>query len=688
MSDSTAHGLLSGTKTTKVTKITNNYLIFVFFVFFGVLVSERGPSAVSPQAPPTQAQQRPVFRGGTHFVRVDAYPSQDGKIVEGLKPEDFEILEDGKPQAIESFDFVRFDTFTPEELRVEPRTRQEGFDMASDPRARVFVVIVDLPAVDPGAPDPDRLQLRYMERPLTDFLDRIIGPQDLYGFLTSRNTARDLVLARKTAVVKSQIMDMVRVANMEPDSANDALDQCPGGGGAKARHRDDRLYTALETTVELLGSIREERKSIIFVGNWISRERSTIRDLAKGGTEMPKVGITNGRVGIGDRSNTLPASSTRACSAEMQRLTGMDFDARYRELLRDAQRANVSFYPITPAGLQAPTTIAGIDAVKRANDSLISMAHETDGVPIVDTNDLLGGMKRIADDLSAYYVLGYYTTNTKFDGGVRRLSVKAKGKSIRARRQYRAPTEAEIAELSTASAKSAAISSASSSAASVSPREAALTILERASRPFVPYTAAAGKTLTVVAELSAASIQAGRWKGGADVVVEATGAAGEPVASAKGRIEAGSYSVAVPLTITGAWPARVSIALNGPGERPADDWVKLDAPSASLVGEAVASRAGSRIAPRPVAAFEFARNERIRAEWPVLAPLDRREARLLDRSGKPLPVEIPLSEDPAKKTLVVEMSLSGLPRGDYLIELTAGAGVTVERRLLAMRIKP
>jgi len=84
--------------------------------------------------------------------------------------------------------------------------------------------------------------------------------------------------------------------------------------------------------------------------------------------------------------------------------------------------------------------------------------------------------------------------------------------------------------------------------------------------------------------------------------------------------------------------------------------------------------------------FEFARNERIRVEWPVLAALDRREVRLLDRTGKPLPVELPLSEDQAHG-VVVDMSLSGLPRGDYLIELTAGGGGATEKSLLAVRIK-
>jgi hypothetical protein len=220
-----------------------------------------------------------------------------------------------------------------------------------------------------------------------------------------------------------------------------------------------------------------------------------------------------------------------------------------------------------------------------------------------------------------------------------------------------------------------------------SPREAALIALERANRPFVPYAAVSGSTITVVAELSAASIQASRWKDGADVSVQAVGESGAPLASGKAHLEAGTYSVAIPLTVTGR-ASRVIVAFDGPGERRADDWLKLDAPSGTLVGEPMAYRASSRAAVRPVAAFEFARNERIRVEWPVLAPLDRREARLLDRTGRPLPIEIPLSEDAAKKILCLEMSLSGLPRADYLFELTAGAGPTLERHLLAIRMKP
>src|SRR5213595_3304614 len=151
------------TKNTKIAKDTTTItkktcLVFVIFVAFAIFVAEREPWAVSAQAPragqpPTQAQQRPVSRAGTHFVRVDAYPTTpDGKIVEGLKAEDFEILEDGKRQAIESFDFIKFDTFTPEAERRDPVSQRAGFDMAADPRYRLFVVYVDLAlSTSPGA---------------------------------------------------------------------------------------------------------------------------------------------------------------------------------------------------------------------------------------------------------------------------------------------------------------------------------------------------------------------------------------------------------------------------------------------------------------------------------------------------------------------------------------------------------
>jgi hypothetical protein len=71
----------------------------------------------------------------------------------------------------------------------------------------------------------------------------------------------------------------------------------------------------------------------------------------------------------------------------------------------------------------------------------------------------------------------------------------------------------------------------------------------------------------------------------------------------------------------------------------------------------------------------------------VLATLDRREARMLDTAGKPLPFDLPVSEDPAARTVTVELPLAAFGRGVYSIELTAGAGGKTEHRRLMFTMK-
>ena len=57
-------------------------------------------------------------------------------------------------------------------------------------------------------------------------------------------------------------------------------------------------------------------------------------------------------------------------------------------------------------------------------DSIRTLADGTDGIAVVDSNDLDKGLKKISDDLTSYYLLGYYSTNTKLDGGYRALKVQ------------------------------------------------------------------------------------------------------------------------------------------------------------------------------------------------------------------------------------------------------------------------
>ena len=544
------------------------FAVFVNLVFF---VPERVPSAATQQPAPTEAQQRPVFRGGTQFVRVDAYPVQNGKIVEGLTAGDFEILEDGRPQRIESFDFIRFAGLSPEAERRDPVSQQAGYDLAADPRYRVFVVYVDMAFSTSAGPFAGVENLPQVQQPLINFFERVVGPQDLYGFLTSRNSARDLVLAQKTTVTVSQIKDLWRAKLMERDDTDEMLRGC--GGIPPARARADATYTTLMDVVATLGSVRQERKNLVLVTNLLPRWRAETSAAGRD-AQLPRVGIERGRVTADDREVATNAriGNPSVCAAEAQRLAQMDFDARFRTLLAAAKRENVSFYAITPGGLQAPPDRAGTTAMRNAYDDLRSLADETEGVAVTDTNDLDGGFRRIADDLAACYVLGYYTTNTNFDGRLRSIAVKLKptaaaGIKIRARRQYRSPTPEEI------SAMSAAMSPA---------------------------------------------------------------------------------------------PARA-------------------APAATLVRKPAAFAFRGKTAPVPADVSRLSRTDRLRAEWETTGDIDAHSARILDRAGKPLPLDVPLIAQNGR--LVAELPLSAFARGDYTLELTIGSGSIVERSLLAFRIQ-
>ena len=105
-----------------------------------------GAAAIEGQTPaaPPQEPQRPTFRLDANFVRVDIYPTADGKPVTDLTAADFEILEDGVPQQIDTFERIEIATGTPVEQRRDPNTVAQMRAEAENPRARVFVIFLDV----------------------------------------------------------------------------------------------------------------------------------------------------------------------------------------------------------------------------------------------------------------------------------------------------------------------------------------------------------------------------------------------------------------------------------------------------------------------------------------------------------------------------------------------------------------
>jgi hypothetical protein len=365
--------------------------------------------------------------------------------------------------------------------------------------------------------------------------------------------------------------------------------------------------------------------------------------------------------------------------AERSRLTSIEFDQRFRALLRQARQANVSFYTVRPGGLDPSYSM-----LSEGISNLRVLADQTDGAAVAESNDLGPGLRKVADDLSSHYVLGYYTSNTNWNGGARQITVRLKGSKdkLRARREYRAPTAAEMESIRTAR------SAAPSAPAEPSPIAAALDLLARVRPGSVVAargTAWAGEA-AIVAELAAAEIEGGRWKAGADVQVMMTGSKGEAL-SARGRIDPGARGTLVKIPVgsaTGPWDAMLRIS--GEGQAPQTTSVTIQRSTGTLIGDATGYRAASLASSawRPVAVFQFRRTERLRLEFPILKPLDGQSARLLDRKGQPL--QVPVTVSAAGPTLVAEVNLAPLSIGDYLVEVTAAAGDVSDKRFTGIHV--
>ena len=88
----------------------------------------------------------------------------------------------------------------------------------------------------------------------------------------------------------------------------------------------------------------------------------------------------------------------------------------------------------------------------------------------------------------------------------------------------------------------------------------------------------------------------------------------------------------------------------------------------------------------PTADLRFRRNEQLRVEV-LAASADAPSARLLDRTGKPLPVPVAAAmrdDSDGLRWHTAQIALAPLAPGDYVIELAAGG----KRTLSAFRVVP
>lgn len=660
-----------------------------------------------------EAQQPPTFRTEANFVRVDVYPTKDGKPVLDLKTEDFEVFEDGAPQAIQSFEHILITPVGPQDQRVEPNTIEESRQLVANPKNRVFVLFLDTPhvSVEGGW---------HAREPLIRLIDRTLGPDDLVGLMTPKMSADDIVFARKTEVIASGLRakwPWGERGTLQQDDREKMYEACypatnapisPTAAAMIARRRERATLDSLTELVYFLRDLREERKAIVTVSEgWLLfRPDQSLTNLSNNervpGLDPISVG-PDGRITTKNNRASTPYNKTD-CDGDRMQLAFMDDAQYFRDLTDEANRGNATFYTVDPRGLPAFDTSMGPGELPiladRASltmrlDSLRTLADATDGIAVLNNNDLDTGMKRISADLSSYYLLGYYSTNGKLDGRFHNIKVRVKrpGVDVRARKGYRAATTAEVSAARAAAAPpesegQSALNAAMSSLARIRP-DSRLSLNAVALRP---DKSAAVSTVLVAGELPSApgtdSLRAG---GTIDITVSASGKS----STAQVTIGPGERSFAVPVALpggmgTGALDVRARMTGPDPSMDGLSGNTSVNTTSADV--QPMLFRRGPVSGNRlvPAATFLFSRTERARFEFATNGDAKAGAGRLLDRGGKPLAIPVTVSERIDDKSgqhwVTADITLAALAAGDYAVEVTMSGAEGTQRLVAALRV--
>jgi len=670
--------------------------------------AEAQQPAPSPAPAPAQgdAPQQPTFRAGVNFVRVDVIVHDEkGQPVTNLSQADFEVLEDGRPQTIEQFRLIRIDGNPrpgdppPRELR---NRIDEEIEISRDD-VRVFVLFFDDYHVRLG-------NSLAVKEPLIRFVQTQLRPNDIIGIMYPLTPVDGISFTRNTASIVSAIERFEgRKFNYEPRNAFEQQ-YARAPSEVVEQIRNQVVMTALRGLATRLGGLREGRKAVIYVSEGLTallppQLRTADASLGRlgqiGGPPSAMVGENN------------PREETAAFFAQS------DLYSQMRDVFTAANRNNTAIYSVDPRGL-TPFEF-GIDeavgprqdarALQFTQDTLRSLADETDGRAIVNRNDLAPGLAQIVRDSSFYYLLGYNSTLAPNDGKFHeiRVRVRRRGTDVRARKGYWALTAEEVARATTVvpDTPKPIQQALASIATSVQAGKYVRTWLGTARgdggktrvtliwEPLPPPPGArrdlpqAGRVSVIAARANGDLVFRGR-------APDAALASAAPPATPAAPPAAGPQRL-----IFDAPPGELELRLSveaAAGGGTLDSEIRtitvpdLTSPDAALSTPRVHRARTARdvqalsadAAAVPVAVREFSRTERLLIRFDVYGTATTTAA-LLNRNGDKM-ADVPVAPAKAGGTHQIDLGLSSVAIGEYLIEISAKGATGEAKELVPIRI--
>ena len=577
-----------------------------------------------------QAPQPPTFRAEANLVRVDVTViDRHGEPVTLLTADDFAVEEDGLPQVVTSFKFVSADGQPPpgDEVSLPIRSPEHAAAEAARDEVRVFVIFWDEYHIGRFA---EAIKGR---KALADFVSSAFGPADLVALmdpLLPVDALRFTRDRRELAETIGKLEGRFGVYTPSRSAAEDNMNQRRD----IARVRSEVTISALTSAAVHLGSIKEGRKSIIFV--------------------------SEGLTGL-----------------------GMDQLPLIAELTETANTNNTAIYTVDPSGLNGGSA-----------DVLRTIAENTGADAFVNTNSPERGLRQVVKEASAFYLLGYASTRNPQDGKFHKIGVKVKrpGIDVRARRGYWAPNATELEHARTEAATAEAIPAdvkGAAAALSTARTDRLVDVWAGAER------GADGQPAVTIAWTP--RLPAGRAGDAARTVsVAVKGAGGERAFVA--RFDAGTLAFPSPPGAvqlqTIVRDAKGDILDEDRRPLTVPDFsaasLTLGAPivlRARTVADARAIAAAGEAT--PFAGREFIRTDRLFLRFAVygtVASAADLSAQLTTRTGATL-MTLPVAPMPGAGTrFQMDVPLASIARGDYLIAVTAVHGDEHARALVPVRV--
>lgn len=415
----------------------------------------------------------------SEIVRLDVVVTDaKGKLVPGLRQEDFQLLEDGKSQALTQFLEVRRPGGS---ASVPGGTAPAPAEAAPGPGRNVVVFVDDL-HIAPG-------HLDFTKEALRRFVSEFLGPDDRVALVTSSGPGGVQELTLDRAVLGAAIDRLaLRQANVGPARGSQMtavqaqliLRGDPNALQLATRQMKDEpgsVFSAQTPRAALEAAGGANPASVID-----ATDRAAAQDVLRQArgilaeelrfSEVTLVqldDVLRGLAALPGRKICLLASDGFLVGTG----TSDERTRHLRSVIDAATRSGAVVYTLDTHGLTTTggdASVAGAPApsglperVERLSaqeyrETLTGLANDTGGFFVRGTNDLATGLRRMLEDNDVYYLMAYEPANTKRDGKFRRIDVRVPGHPdyvVRTRRGYLAPDDRRPAARPLAAARPA-----------------------------------------------------------------------------------------------------------------------------------------------------------------------------------------------------------------------------------------